>query len=531
MLTSILGLGGGGLRVSVEYFKWLEALGAYAIDSNDQTNIGAWVFQSGYSRHDSPGGEHYSIDNRVQSAFGFAVMDCVSHDLNMARSTLNGEQRSRALFYQVAEEEGFAGDYEKAFSHILEIQNELLRGNAELDETASTASPENLEDILYPPEGMDDDPVSEKLNRVPLIHNLVDNLYLDESDAVIACTSLLGGTGRGVFEYINRNWESIFRPGTLKLIMGVIPPIGEQQVSELRYRVSSYLDRLSGLVKNKDISSVILADYSLARAVFNAAEDRDSTREYRRHRLRLGSAISNKDKASYQASMDALSKMTARAFRENEDLELDATVDGGVVLATAPLFANAVGPLTPGKTRPVIRMPKLLDAKDLLREVDGSFIVPCYIESREAPGPKLDQTLRSFKNYYQTLGVDEWILNDPMSMSISTLGDIAIWSGSLVPLPDDRKAVGRLCSRAFYVAWASPGLDFRYESMNALSSFLRTTYGIQDARGYLLEGNDLIRSYTSDRFKATASDVVFRLWLYLCLDDVDLAKDALAMVD
>ena len=492
MLTSILGLGGGGLRVALEYLEWLEALRA-GRESQDAEG-GGWIFNA------------LLPQGAFESGFAFAMMDCVSGDLTMADSMTN--RFEPGVVYSVAETEGFAGDYQKGLKHIETIQDRLRVPGG-----STVGDPRR--------------PYSTVDGGRSLIDFLHADLRLNLSDAVLACTSLVGGTGRATFEYLNKHWESCFpKEDGLKALVGVLPPMSEMVVPRLRNEVASYLGRLNSLLTNGDISCVFLTDYNVARSAFCAAGDFDTTQHVRDIRMRLGQAVDDRDTAAFEDAMSELGSLPEPGRQEGP---YDSAVDGGVVLSTAPLLANAVGPLVASEPRPQIADPKLLDAKDLLRTLKGSFVVPCYIESRTPLGSSLAQQFAGYKPHYASLGVRPGILDDPTSFCLMVLADLAISLGSLVPLPLDRGRLGGFVKEAFFVAWGAESMGLALGQLEPISAFLRQAYGV-GARAFSLAGSDLVRPYINARHGGPASDVVFRLWVYLGLRDDSAIQSNIEML-
>ena len=165
---------------------------------------------------------------------------------------------------------------------------------------------------------------------------------------------------------------------------------------------------------------------------------------------------------------------------------------------------------------PSIRYPKHLDTNDVKEHFANSFVVPCYTGSRILPGKQLAEKFEEYKGYYRDKEISENILDDDVSYSSVYLLDKAIASGSFVPID-----VSNTISKAFAAVWISPDCTYiKFDDVTMhWSTFMREMYEITDFTTYQVSGLDLVNDYIRDRFDTSNSEIILRIWVYLCGED------------
>ena len=502
MQTTILGLGGGGIRVATEYLEWLKTFQTIReVDPDTREVDSGWLFGKE---------DRFEDMTQVETAFGFAMIDSNSGDMDFLRRGAVPWQ----IPYTISDEQGFAGDLEKAYTTILEQQRNLEDSWRQYLQAREDY--ERAQNILPEPQVPDAVPIVGKLGHR-------EQLGLGYSDAVLACTSLLGGSGRGAFEYICAYWNEIFDRGAdvLNMLVGVIPAVEELESDRYRSRVIQYIKNLNEKVNHGHITGVILVNFDMARAIFNAEYTRCNSMSYREHRPLANSGVLDGNFENYKKAVRELRRLCPYPAVAKDGLRWDREADAGIVVATAPIFANSISPLikNDGSVEPPsISYPKHLDTNDVKEHFANSFVVPCYTGSRIPPGKRLAEEFEEYKGYYRDNRISENILDDDVSYSSVCLLAHAIESGSFVPID-----VSNTISKAFAAVWISP--DYTYEDIKFddvtmhWSTFMREMYEITDFTTYQVSGLDLVNDYIRDRFDTSNSEIILRIWVYLCGED------------
>ena len=468
MLVTILGLGGGGTQVAKEFHRWLQVTPkkeqVYVSDPMDETHDGWLFFESPQQQR---GFEH---------GVAFAVLDAFVGDLQRFAAD---EGFPEWLIYQVAVEQGFGGNRVKAKAEIVQNQQKLVQSR--------TPSLRRLQ-------------FNHAAN--PLPDWLRETLDLSPSQLVIPCLSLVGGTGRGVFEYLRESWSRVFSQDATTIVAGVVPPLSEFQNPVYAREAVSYVKILNNMVSKDKRMSVFLTSYDLAHASYAAAGDPEKLDQMRQQRNMLQQGLYEHNSGMVTSALGDLSIMDT--FRASGQLPVDA----GALLGLLPLLSNCVGPLAEDSFE-VSAIPKGLDPADIARHFGGHLVVPCYMEAQGAPG-ELEELDSDEMATYHSQGVQS-------ANILTRLTHDALAAGSFLPLPVDFQPLKKVARQVIGLIWSREHLEEGHRT--GVSQYLRHVHGVEPTV-FFIDGHDPVKHFLNYSKGAESEDnVALRVWLYVVLKD------------
>ncbi len=471
MLVSILGLGGGGTRVAKEFHRWMQVTPkkeqVFVSSSADERHDGWLFFEAPQQQR---GFEH---------GVSFAVLDAFVGDL---QRFAEDEGFPEWVIYQVAEEQGFGGNRVRAKQVIKQRQDDLT-------------SPE-----------------SPSLRRLqtgatadPLFDWLRVTLDLAPSHMVVACLSLVGGTGRGVFEFLQDSWQSVFRQDATTIVAGIVPPLSEFQNPVYAREAVSYIKNLKAMVSRNNMLTVFLMSYDLSHASYAAAGEPEKLKLVKEQRELLQQGLRDRSAAAVTSALGELSVMDT--FRASGQLPVDV----GVVLGMLPLLSNCVGPLAE-ESFEVASIPKGLDPADIARHFGGHLVVPCYMEAQGSFDELLTEHADDIARYHsqgvQNANVLTWLTHEALN------------SGSYLPLPVDsgsskKQALKKSATRVVGLVWSKHHLEEGHR--NGVSQYLHHVHGVEPTV-FFIDGKDPVGHFINySKGTQVGDDVSVRVWLYVVL--------------
>ena len=495
MLTSILGLGGGGTRVAREFHRWMQV----SKDSErvrvitPKDNHNGWLFDL-----DPSGMTEVARDGVFENALGFAILDAFAGDLEEFAAT---EGFPDWIMYQVANQQGFGGDHVRARYTIEQIQQEKIQSSSPVYQRMQASEEEVILDWI-----------SEKLS-------------LGASHVVIPCLSMVGGTGRGTFEFLRDYWPLVFPDSPTTLVATVVPPLAEFQNPVYAREALSYAKVLKKMLRADPSVSVFLTSYDLAQAAFSVAGDPEKLEAMREQRGLLQEGMQRRDSNTVISALGELSMM------DSSNAEGKLPVDSGILMALLPLISSCVGPMASDQFI-ISDVPGTLDPADLKRYFGGHFVVPCYTESHDSLEDMGTMTARDM-GYYHSLGVQ-----NPNVLTYLT--HMALGVGSLLPLPVEYQSLNKIANSVIAIVWSRDPLGPGFS--NGIAQYLRSVHDVNPTVMFI-DNNDPLSKYLNDEVvppppigvdnedleppsegsggaSATGKkEVTVRLWLYVVLKD------------
>jgi len=505
MLTSILGLGGGGTRVAREFRRWMQlTTGENVIERlpEDPEHDG-WLYIDKPPVANQTKGEGVYFEN----ALGFAILDAFAGDL---AGYATGEGFPDWTVYQVAQQQGFGGDYLRARQVIEHSQQEMVQSQGPAFQRLQADEDEPILDWMH------------------------DKLRLGVSHVVIPCLSMVGGTGRGTFEFLREYWPWVFPDNPTTLVAAVVPPLSEFQNPAYAREALSYAKVLKKMLRADPSMSVFLTSYDLAQAAFSAAGDPEKMEHMREWRNLLQEGLQRRDSNVVISALGELSMV------DSSDSEGQMPVDSGILIALLPLISSCVGPMASDEFI-ISDVPGTLDPADLRRYFGGQFVVPCYTEIHD-PLEEISAMTSRQMGYYRSLGVQ-----NPNVLTYMT--DLALNVGSMLPLPVESQSLKKIASSVVAIVWSRDPLVQGYS--NGIAQYLRSVHGV-DPVVLFIDENDPIKRYldgghmaegfavadgedaeppvevSDGESKTGRKEATVRIWLYVVLKNekplLDFAK-------
>jgi len=357
------GLGGGGIRVTLEVINWLRTQ-----IKSDYQGLGeshpewCWLY-----------GEYDEERNELKRGFGVVFLDARSDEFQRLGEEFEGRR------YLTSEKGGYGGDWKAQYEDL-----EKFSGKTERERVTRTEPAE-----------------------VPPL-NWLSGKGFEACHKFIPVFSMDGGSGRGCFEFLIEHKEEFLNPD-IEIVgpLAIYPQVAQLRDRMRRENVNSGVDSFKEKLRKGLVDYILCVDNDIA--TFKAArwqgimEERTAEKMYKE----IGEFVEHKKYRELAGAIDGYARSYSKVGME----EMNASI----TIVFAPFLMAALGALLRSEVK--WTYPMDFDYRDFRSFMKGHVVVPAYSHTTFTM-EELERRYRSLgykKEHPLGLELDATIANDSLA--------------------------------------------------------------------------------------------------------------------